>query len=843
MSKAIKEADRRAGEGPGSVRAGSTERVRCLREQLLNTTPSMCAERGLLITEAYEKYAPDPPVLRRAKALAHVLDNMTIYIDPGEIIVGNQASRPRAAPLFPEYVVSFLADEIDEFPQRRADVFNVSPEARQAILSTMFPYWRGKTLYDRALAIMPDDVRMAQEIGVISGRGNITSGDGHIIMNIARVLEKGLEAIIAAAQMALDGLLPYEAGEFKKRAFLQGAVIALEAAIRFSNRYADEAERQAAVPSASDGTSASGQVPSTLGGTPTPGRALAMTPGRQAELLHIAKVCRQVPAKPASNFQEAVQSAWFVHLISQIESNGHSFSLGRFDQYVYPFYKADLEGNRITHDQALEILELLWLKLFSVIKVRPWSHTRFGIGYPTYQNVTIGGQTPDGQDATNDISYMVLETIRQTRLTQPNVSARIHAGTPDRFLMECARTVKLGFGMPAIKNDEIIVPALLEKGVRPEDAYNYAIVGCIEAAVPGKWGYRNTGMSFLNLLKVLELTLNDGTDPATGVQLLPGRGDLTGFGAIEELYDAYREQLRFYTRISIEMDTVADTCLEEMVPDAFCSALVDDCIARGKTIKEGGAVYDIVSGLQSGVSNVANALVALETTVFDEKTLSAEQVREALAANFGNPGGELVRQRLLHAPKYGNDIDSADAYAVRVMNDYLAQAARYHNTRYGRGPIGGVYAGSTSNISANVPLGASVGATPDGRRMGEPINEGVSPVHGTDTGGPTKVMRSVTKLPTIKSIAQLLNLRLSPAALATEEGLHGLVALLKGFRNLKAWHVQFNTVNTQTLLDAQKHPEKYRDLVVRVAGYSALFVTLDKATQDDIIRRTVHELK
>jgi formate C-acetyltransferase len=437
---------------------------------------------------------------------------------------------------------------------------------------------------------------------------------------------------------------------------------------------------------------------------------------------------------------------------------------------------------------------------------------------------------------------MVLQTIRDTRLTQPNVSARIHAGTPDRFLAECAETIKMGIGMPAIKNDEIIVPSLLEKGVRPEDAYDYAIVGCIEAAVPGKWGYRNTGMSFLNLLKILELTLNDGSDPVTGARPLPGRGELTSFESAEALYEAFREQLQFYIRVSIEMDTLADTCLEEMVPDAFCSALVDDCILRGKTIKEGGAVYDIISGLQSGVSNVANAFMALDTTVFEEKTLSLEQIREALATDFEASSGEIVRQRLLRAPKFGNDIDRVDAYAVRIMQDYLAEAAKFRHTRHGRGPIGGGYAGSTSNISANVPLGASVGATPDGRKAGEPLSEGVSPVHGTDTGGPTKVLRSVTKLPTIKSIAQLLNLRLSSTALATEEGKQSLVSLMKGFRSLKAWHVQFNTVDTETLRDAQRNPEQYQDLVVRVAGYSALFVSLDKATQDDIIRRTVHDL-
>lgn len=800
---------------PATTEIACTARVQRLREQLLDTTPCVCAERGLLVTEAYAKHAADAPVLRRAKALAHVLEHMTVRVDDGELIIGNQASAPRAAPLFPEYAVDFLVDEIDEFPKRRADVYTVSPAVKRAILDEIGPFWRGKTLYDRAKAMRPTEVTQAEQIGAISGRGNISSGDGHIMMNIRKVLRLGLEGILEEVRSARAALSAYDAINVDKRVFYDSAEIALEASIRFARRYADEARRQA---------------------------ASGMDSARQSELLEIADVCTRVPAQPPRTFHEAVQSAWFVHLVSQIESNGHSFSLGRFDQYTYPFYRADLEARRITQERAQELLELLWLKLFSIVKIRPWSHTRYGIGYPTYQNVTIGGQTPAGEDATNDLSYMVLETIRETRLTQPNVSARIHVGTPDRFLTECARTIRLGIGMPAIKNDEIIVPALLEKGVRFDDARDYAIVGCIEAAVPGKWGYRNTGMSFLNLLKVLELTLNDGTDPATGIQLLPGRGKLSAFDSIESLYYAYQVQLRFYTSVSIKADAVADVCLEAETPDAFCSALVDDCIARGKTIKEGGAVYDIISGLQSGAANVADSLMALQTQVFEKKVLTGAQVQEALAANFRNPGGEVVRQRLLHAPKYGNDIAEVDALAARVLDDYLDEAAYYHHTRHGRGPIGGGYAGSTSNISANVPLGASVGATPDGRFAGEPIAEGISPVHGNDIGGPTKVLRSVARLSTIKSIAQLLNLRLLPGTLESEEGLDRLVALLKGFRNLKLWHVQFNTVSTKTLLEAQQDPQKYRDLVVRVAGYSALFVTLDKATQDDIIRRTAHDL-
>ena len=789
-------------------------RVAALRQQLLDTTPQVCVERARLVTEAYRQNEADPPVLRRAKAFAHTLDEMSIYILDGDLLVGNQASAPRAAPIFPECSTDWIENEIDEFANRSADQFLVDPEVKRELLADILPYWRGRTLYDRALVTMPEPVWLAQEIGVISGRGNITSGDGHIIVNIARVLQEGLVSFIARAE---EGLRQPITGpdSLKAITFYQSVIISLQGAIRFAARYAELAEKLAAAET---------------------------DPTRRAELLTIAETCRQVPARPARTFREAVQSTWFIHLLTQIESNGHSFSLGRLDQYAFPFYQADISAGRLSKPEALELLQLLWLKLFSVNKIRPWSHTRFGIGYATYQNVTIGGQTQDGRDATNELSFMVLETIRETRLTQPNVSARYHKGTSDAFLAECARTIKLGFGMPAMKNDEIIIPALMEKGVTAEDANNFAIVGCIEAAVPGKWGYRNTGMSFLNLVKVLELAYNDGKDPNTGTQLHPGQGNLVDFTSYDQLYEAFRDQLRYYTWASVMFDTVGDLALEEMVPDAFCSALVDDCLSRGKTIKEGGSVYDVISGLQSGVANVANGLMALKKLVFETGRLTAPQVAEGLATNFAEKEGEIIRQRLLQAPKYGNDIDEVDQIAWQVMEDYLQMVDPYRTTRAGRGPIGCRYAGSTSNISSNVPLGQPVCATPDGRKSGAPIAEGVSPVHGTDTRGPTAVMRSVSKLQTDKMIAQLLNLRLSPSVLATEAGEKKFIQLLRGFQALKGWHVQFNMISTETLLDAQNHPENYRDLIVRVAGYSALFVTLDKATQDDIISRTVHAM-
>jgi pyruvate formate-lyase/glycerol dehydratase family glycyl radical enzyme len=787
-------------------------RIATLRQKILETTPRVCVERARLVTEVYRENEADPIVLRRAKAFAHTLDHMSIYIQEGDLIVGNQASSPQAAPIFPEYSTDWIEKEIDEFPNRTADRFLVDPAVKRELLEDILPYWQGRTLYDRAKATMPEEVWQAQDIGAISGRGNITSGDGHIIVNIPQVLREGLDSFIARAQEGLRQPVN-DADSLKSRSFYQAAIITLQAAIRFAARYADLAEELAEKEN---------------------------DPDRRADILTIAETCRQVPGKPARTFQEALQSAWFIHLLTQIESNGHSFSLGRLDQYAFSYFEADLAAGRISEAYALELLQTLWLRLFSVKKIRPWSHTRFGIGYATYQNVTIGGQTKDGHDATNELSFLILKTIQETRLTQPNVSARYHEGTSDEFLAECARTIKLGFGMPAMKNDEIIIPALIEKGVTPEDANDYAIVGCIEASVPGKWGYRNTGMSFLNMVKVFELAYNNGKDPATQIQLHPGQGELADFSNYEELYSAFRDQLDYYTWASVMFDTVGDLALEDMAPDAFCSALVDDCLDRGKTIKEGGSVYDVISGLQSGLANVANGLMALKKLMFEQGVLSAEEIAKALETNFSEKEDEILRHRLLNAPKFGNDVDEVDQIAWQIMDDYLKAVDPYRTTRFGRGPIGCQYAGSTSNISANVPLGQPVCATPDGRKSGEPIAEGVSPVHGTDICGPTSVMRSVAKLQTSKMLAQLLNLRLSPSMLETEVGEQKFIQLLRGFQRLKGWHVQFNMISTETLLDAQRHPENYTDLIVRVAGYSALFVTLDKATQDDIIARTVH---
>ena len=790
-------------------------RIKKLRERIVATTPQICIERARLITEAYKENESLPAVLKRAKALEKILLEMSIYIDEDELIVGNQASKPRSAPIFPEYSVDWIEKEIDEFSQRSGDKFLVDERIKPELLDIV-SYWKGRTVKDRANSTIPKETKKASLIKAIDAEGNLTSGDGHIVVDFEKVLKKGLNGIIKEIEEELADLNLSEPHNLRKRTFLKAAKISLNAAIIFAQRYSEQAKRLANKEN---------------------------DPQRKEELKKISEICQWIPANPARNFWEAIQSVWFIHLITQIESNGHSFSLGRFDQYMYPYYIKDVVGGKITRGKILELIESLWIKLYTINKIRPWSHTEFGAGYPTYQNVTIGGQTSEGDDATNDLSFLCLEAVQHTRLTQPNLSARFHNRCSKEFLMKCAETIRMGFGMPAMHNDEVIVPSLLLRGVELKDAYNYSMVGCVEIAVPGKWGYRCTGMSFLNMGKVLELALNNGKDPKTGIQLCLGNGGLETFSSFKEVMKAWEKQISYYTKLHVILDSCIDYALEELVPDAFCSALVDDCIKRGKTIKEGGAKYDFISGLQAGLANVANSLAAIKKLVFEEHLITGVQIKEALRNNFEGIEGERIRQILINkAPKYGNDEDYVDLLGRESYNCYIKEIAKYKNTRYGRGPIGGTYYPSTSVISANVPLGKAVGATPDGRKSGQPLAEGVSPTQGTDKLGPTAVIKSVSKLPTILMTGgQLLNLKFTPEILKDIDGLRSLASLIKTFfRDLKGWHVQFNVVSAKVLKEAQKRPEKYPNLIVRVAGYCAVFTTLAPEIQNDIISRTEH---
>ena len=540
-----------------------------------------------------------------------------------------------------------------------------------------------------------------------------------------------------------------------------------------------------------------------------------------------------------------MQLVYFIQLILQIESNGHSLSLGRMDQYLYTFYKNDLEKNDITSDFAIELLENMWVKLYSINKIRPWSHTRYSAGSPLYQNVTIGGQNTDGEDAVNELSYLILRSVGEMRLTQPNLSVRYHKKIDDDFMMACINVIEKGFGMPAFNNDEVVIPSLIRLGVKKEDAYNYSAIGCIEVAVPGKWGYRCTGMSFLNFMRVFLTALNDGLDVTSGKIFCKGTGKFEDFTTFNDVMEAWKKQVEFYTEAAVTTDTVVDTALEENVPDVMCSAFVDDCIERGKTLKQGGAKYDYISGLQVGIANLGNSLAAIRKLVFEEKRIDKKELINNLLNNFEGIDGEKLRQLLLyHAPKYGNDLDYVDDLLCDAYMYFIKELEKYHNTRYGRGPIGGGYFAGTSSISANVPSGAVVPATPDGRKAFTPLAEGSSPAAGTDANGPTAVFKSVSKLPTEKILGGvLLNQKLSPDSFRSIGDKKKLIQLIRSFFNdLKGWHVQYNIVSKETLLAARKTPEEHRDLIVRVAGYSAFFTTLAPDAQDDIIARTEHTI-
>lgn len=462
-----------------------------------------------------------------------------------------------------------------------------------------------------------------------------------------------------------------------------------------------------------------------------------------------------------------------------------------------------------------------------------------------YQNVTVGGQTPDGKDACNRLSFLVLKSIGQTRLPQPNLTVRYHSHINQEFMNEAIEVLKLGTGMPAFNNDEVIIPSFIEKGVAKEDAYNYSAIGCVETAVPGKWGYRCTGMSYLNFPRILLMVLNNGIDMTSGKRFTKDYGSFLEMKSFDELMSAWDKSIRELTRASIIVENTIDLASEREVPDVLCSCLTQDCLGRGKTIKEGGAIYDFISGLQVGFANMADSLAAIKKLVFEEKLISKEELLNAIKSDFAGDEGERIRNILItKAPKYGNDEDYVDQLIVKAYDSYLDEMKKYHNTRFGRGPIGGLRYGGTSSISANVGQGFGTMATPDGRHAKEPLAEGCSPAHGMDRNGPTSVFKTVSKLPTHEITGGvLLNQKVTPAMLASQENTKKLEAIIRTFFDkLEGYHVQYNVVDKATLLDAQAHPEDHKDLIVRVAGYSAFFTVLSKATQNDIIGRTEQTL-
>jgi formate C-acetyltransferase len=791
---------------PQATPSAISPRAGLLKDRLLSIIPEICCERAELITESYQETEGMPIILRRAKALQKILEKMTIRVDPDELIVGNHTPKPRSSPIFPEFSFAWIEAEFDRLAKRTGDVFLISEECKER-LSHVFKYWQGKTTQEYAANLMPADAKAAQAHGVFTVGNYFFLGVGHICVDYGMILQKGFLGIKADVLKEKEKLNLTIPDDLKKSQFLQAVELVCDAAINFANRFAVEAENQAR--------------------TETDRQ-------RKQELLQIAKNCRNVPANPAQSFYEALQSFWFVQLIIQLESNGHSISPGRFDMYMYPYYKKDMIDGKLTKEAAMELVECLWVKFNEINKVRDEASTKAFGGYPMFQNLIVGGQTPDGRDSTNDLSYICLDATENVRLPQPSLSIRFHQGTPQQFLIRSSEVAALGLGMPAMYNDHVIIPALAGRGVSLEDARDYCIIGCVEPQKGGRTeGWHDA--AFFSLAKCLELALNDGIDPLSGTRLGLPTGTLAAMSTFEEILEAYRSQIVYFVKLLVTSNNCCDIAHGSICPLPFLSSMVQDCISNGKSLQEGGAHYNFTGPQGVGVANVGDALIALKELVYETPVVDRAVVAEAISSNW--QGYENVRQIMLNqAPKFGNDDDGADELARLAARIYCEEVQKYTN------PRGGRFQAGLYPVSANVPLGAVVGALPDGRLAGTPLADGVSPVSGRDLKGPTAAAKSVAKLDhEIASNGTLFNQKFLPNALRGETGLGNLAALVRSYFSLGGLHVQFNVISKETLQEAQRNPEQYRGLVVRVAGYSAFFTSLDKSLQEDIIARTEHD--
>ena len=722
------------------------------------------------------------------------------------------------------FSIDWVVDELDgtngatAFDQRDGDVFQCSSKVKEDIRS-IAPYWHGHTHQDEVASHLTDEIRKASKQGVLHLGGISNSGDGHIVPKHELVLARGFRSLIDEAKEKLAALTDEQAessfsnengGADCAPIFYQAVIIALEGALHFFKRYAAEAEKMA---------------------------ASCDHPARKQELTAMAKMASSMMEQGARSFWEGVEVCYMVHILQMIESNGHSFCYGRFDQYMLSLYQNDLEKGLLTREKALEIITHMFIMNSSNNKVRGYGHTRFSQGYPLYSNLVVGGYRPDGEDGTNDLSYLCIEAMNLTALAEPNFSMRYNQNTPDDLIRLAARLIRTGCGMPSMFNDEVAAKALIDLGIPKEDALDYCPIGCVETGVPGKYGHRATGMTYVNWGKVLEIVLNHGLDPATGIRLIDlGREDYDSYDAV---WAAWEKALKYYSDLAVESDGICDRSLIIYDADPFASCFIDNCMEMGKTLKAGGCKYDVISQSNIGPSIVGNSLAVIKKLIFEEKTLTWEQLMGALSSNWEGAEGMRIRKMVMAVPKFGNDVDYVDDLVRDVFLSYLKLLPGYRTERTGKGPELSCYTMSTSNITSYVPNGMDVGATPDGRYAGTPLNEGCSPTQGTDVCGPTAVINSVSKLPNDQVAAgQLLNMRFAAGALAGEENLDKFVAFLKASVLKGIYHNQFNVLSTKVLREAQADPESHRDLIVRVAGYCAQFVSLMTEAQEAIIART-----
>ncbi|MBQ7907720.1 MAG: glycyl radical protein [Clostridia bacterium] len=829
-----------------------SSRIQGLIDNLYEKMPEIESARGKLVTESYQMTEDLPIIKRRSAAFAHILRNIPIVIRENELIVGSATVAPRGCQVFPEYSYEWLLSELDTVSTRAADPFYISEQTKDD-LRKIYPWWKGKTTSDLARANMaPEAYEAFVEHSVFTPGNYFYNGIGHVCVDYGKVLKSGYRGIIAEAESALARLDVSDGDYVSRKNFLDAVIESCQAVIEYARRYSALAKDLA---------------------------SKEQNPERKRELEAIARNCARVPEFGATSFYEACQAFWFVQLLLQVESSGHSISPGRFDQYMYPYFKRDIDAGKITYEAAQELIDCIWVKFNDINKVRDAASADGFAGYGMFQNLIVGGQDIHGIEATNDLSYMCLEAAMHVPLPQPSISIRVWNGSREDLLIKAAALTRLGTGLPAYYNDEIIIPSIMARGLTLEDARDYCIIGCVEPQKAGKTdGWHDA--AFFNMCRPMELVFSSGYDK--GKRIGPNTKDVSEMKTFEELYEAYKEQQGYMIKLLVNANNAIDMAHAVRCPLPFQSCMVEDCIGRGKSLQEGGAIYNFTGPQGFGIANNTDGLIAIKKLVFEEGRFTLTELREAMRANYGygvsgaaaerlttEIASELVRQgisvnedairtiydevtnqtslsreqkeryreikRLIEeeAPKYGNDIYDVDMFARDVANTYTKEVEKYKN------PRGGVFQAGLYPVSANVPLGASTGATPDGRLAYTPLADGIGPASGRDTKGPTATANSVAKLEQgVASNGTLLNQKFHPSALAGMSGLIKFVALIRSYFDQKGMHVQFNVVTKETLIDAQNNPEKYKTLVVRVAGYSALFTTLSRSLQDDIINRT-----
>ena len=783
------------------------QRIKTLREQSLKAVNTLSAERALLITKYYSSQQVEgyPTPILRAHAFDYLMSHKSICINPGELIVGERGPAPKAAPTYPEVCLHSL-DDLQLISTRPKVSFRVDEETFRVYRDTIIPFWRGKTLRDMIFSSVSEEWRKAYDAGVFT-EFQEQRAPGHTVAG-KKVFQKGMLDLIDDVDASLNKLTKDNNGCTKaKIEELEAMRIAAKAIIKFANRYAEELERLAKI---------------------------EVDANRRVELGEMAAMCRMVPAHAPQTFPEALQHYWFIHLGVITELNPwDSFNPGRLDQHLYPFYLNDIKEGKLTHEGAVELLQAFWVKFNN----HP-SPPKMGVTaeesntYTDFTLVNLGGVKEDGSDAVNELTYTILDVIEEMRILQPSSMVQVSKKNPDRFVKRAVKIVKTGFGQPSFFNSDAIVQELLSQGKSLTDARNGGASGCVETGAFGTEAYILTG--YFNLNKVLELTLNNGVDPLTGKEIGIRTGNAASFKTFNQLYEAFERQLGYFSDVKLEGNLVIERIWAEEMPVPFLSLLIDDCIANATDYNAGGARYNTSYVQGVGLGSITDNLSALSRLVFDEEALSMDELLKAMNANF--EGYDDLRYRLIYdMPKWGNNNDYADKLAVRVFNSFYKAITGRKTFR------GGVFRINMLPTTSHVYFGSKIGAMPDGRLAHEPLSEGISPVQGADRNGPTAVILSAAKIDQIKTGGTLLNQKFSPSFFTTDESLDKMVSLIRSYFKLDGHHIQFNVVSADTLRDAQKHPEKYQDLIVRVAGYSDYFNDLGEALQNEIIRRTEHE--